>query len=200
MAKTKANLLAGTYTLYLAPVGEALPELDDLEPPAITIGAPGGSWSEVGYTLQDQELKATIGKQAVRVNEHNPVLKRFPTEEDGSLKIVLAENDLTRYRYLNSGATLSTVAAGADQVAQDIVGFGDKVAAARWAGLFVGVTPEGGSRVIAVWDMEQEGDAVAVFSKEHKGWEVTFLMNVDEAQAVGDRLFKIIDITAAASS
>ena len=196
---TVLNLLAGTPTLYVAPTGEALPELDDLEPPVLTISTPAGNWTAVGFTANEFKLTYTPEFEGVRVNEAMADVKLVLVGEAGEVSLELAENDLTAFNTLMNASTLATVAAGADQVAQDTLGLGGGSAAEK-ALLFVGTSPEGGSRVIHVPKAEQVSPGEVTMAKGHKGAPVTFQMIQDLTETAGEQLFKVYDVTAVATS
>lgn len=195
---TVLNLLSGTPTLYIASDGEALPELDDLTPPAKTITV-GGSWSAVGFTLEDFEFTYEPTYEEIFVNEHQAPMQSVLVKEMLKLSLVLAEKDFTAWSQTMNAATLATVAAGADQTAQDTLVVGDGTSAIK-ALLLVGTSPESGSRVIHIPHAKQTGPSKLVMAKGHKGIGVEFTALTDTSQSAGARLFQAYDITAVASS
>ena len=196
---TVANLLSGTPTIYRAPTGEALPELNDLTPPALTIGTPGGNWTAVGFTMEEHEFEYTPTTEAVRVNEHHGPVKMVLTDEDGMLRFKLAENDLTAWSQGMNASTLSTTTAAADQVGQDLLGAGDG-SLTEYAYILVGTSPELGSRVIHIPKGVESGASTFTFSKSHNPADVEITIINDTTQTAGERLFKIYDVTAAATT
>lgn len=196
---TIANLLSGTPTLWIGPFGEALPEIDDLTPPSITISNPAGNWVQLGFTVEDFTLNYEPTFDDIPVNEHLGDIEPVLTREAGTFTFQISENDLTAWEQAINASTLTTQSAAADVTAQDILGVGDG-SVTKKALLLVGTSPEGGSRVISLWKTVQ-GEAVDIgFSKGHTSYEIGNKLYVDVTQAAGERLFKVFDITAAASS
>lgn len=199
MSTDVSNLIAGTPKLYIAPVGEPLPQVNALTPPSINIGTPGGNWSAVGFTMEDWTMPYSPTMQAIEVNEHAAAVKHVLVREQLRLGVMLAENDMASWSQAINTATLATVSAGAGQTAQDTFAVGDgKVAPVSL--LVVGDNPEGGSRIIHIYKAVQQGEVTFTFSREHRGHQVEFEAQADPAKAAGARLFQVYDITAAASS
>ena len=196
---TVSNLLAGTVVIYRGPSGEALPELDDLTPPAVTV-SPGGNWVAEGFTMEDYELEYTPTFEPVKVNENNGPIKMVLVDEEASFRFTLSENDMTAWNHSINASTLTAQAAGIDVTAQDQLGVGDG-SLTEYAYLLLGTSPEAGSRVIHIPKAVETGPVTFTFSKSHKpvsGIELTILN--DTTQTAGERLFKVYDITAVASS
>ena len=63
---TKANVIAGPIEVWYGPVGEALPDFDDLAPPSITCPTPSGNWVQVGCTMDDTLIEPKVEKQQER--------------------------------------------------------------------------------------------------------------------------------------
>lgn len=197
---TKANLLAGTGTLYQAATGEALPQINDLTPPAVTITV-AGNWSAQGFTVDKHELEYEPEYEEIVVNEHQGPVKIVLVKEGAIFKAKFSENDLTAYSRAVSAATLSTVSAGADQVAQDILSIGDGTSAEK-ALLYVSTSPEGGSRIIHIPFCVATGGFLLSHSKRHADTEfdVEWTILCNPSGTAGQRMFRVYDITAAASS
>lgn len=199
MSVTKANLQAGTGVLYTAATGEALPEIDDLEPPSITV-TPGGNWEAIGGTIEDHEFEIEVEFEDVFVNEHLGPVKTVCVKEGGIFRIQIAESDLAHLNYaLSSRTTYSQTAAGANQTAQDLLKFGDKASTSEVALLYLGSTPEGGSRVIHIPYAVATGGPTVTFAKGHKGFGAEWTILCDPDGTAGARMFTIYDITAAAT-
>lgn len=193
------NLIAGTLTQYLAEYGEALPELDDLTPPAITV-TPAGNWTRGGFTLDAQTLEYEGELQEVRVNESPNVITTHLVTNAATFKARYAERDLANFADAIGGSALSAVSAGADQTAQDQLTVG-AASPTKKAMLLVGANPEGGTRIFhmpAVW-------AKPMFNlshtRQHEGYDAEFIIGQDTTNVLTSSvLFTIYDITAVASS
>ena len=121
------------------------------------------------------------------------------TEEALEFSYTLAEDDLTNWKGSINAGTFGTVAAGADQTAQDTFIVGSGTVSIR-ALLLLGTNPEGGSRVAHIFRAVQSGPSEWARSREHQGRPVTWMGLADTTKAAGQNLYKIYDITAAASS
>jgi len=195
---TKSNLIVGIGTLYYDATGEALPELDDLTPPAVTI-TPGGSWAATGFTIDDHEFEFGVETEPVFVNEHAGPIKFALIRESFLVRFKFSEKDLTAASLGVTSSALSTVSAGADQTAQDILKFGDGSLTEK-ALLYVGTSPEGGSRVIHIPYVVATGNVNFAFGRGHKPFDVAYQALCDPTGTAGERVAVIYDITAVASS
>lgn len=195
---TKINLLAGVGTLYTAAQGEALPEVDNLAPPAITV-TPGGNWTAIGYTIEDHDFDYEVEHELVQVNESNGAVKAILVKEGALVKFKFAERDLAALNLAMPAGTLTTIAAGADQTAQDNLGIGDGTLVEKSL-LYLGRSPEGGSRLIHIPIAVASGGVMLGQRKGHKPYDVEYTVLSDMTQGAGYRLMTIYDITAAASS
>ncbi len=197
---TKANLLDGPGLLYIAPTGEALPELDDLTPPAITV-TPAGNWTAEGFFLEGHELDIEVEWEQRFVDQHLGPIRQVAVREGGLFKVKFVEEDLTAYNVgLSSRTTLSTVAAGADQTAQDQLGFGDKASTTERSLLFVSTNPEAGSRLIHIPIAVATENLALVSKLAGEGFDIGFSILADPTKSAGERMLKFYDITAVASS
>ena len=197
---TIANILGGLYTVYHDAYGEALPELDDLEPPAVTIATPGGSWANVGFTDGDQDIQYEGEWEEDKVNEHNGPVALYLIGESAKVMVALKEDDMTAWDLGIAAATLTAVSAGANQTAQDVLTIGDGSAAYKSL-LLLGTSPEAGSRVIHVPKCQVTGSFEIKATKgQRAGKGLEFTVVTDTTLAAGARLMSIYDITAVASS
>lgn len=196
---TKANLLAGIGTTYIAPTGEALPEINNLAPPTVTV-TPAGNWVATGFTSGNFELDYNPTFEDKRVNEVTGPVNTILVDEDATFMISIAEHDLTAWNIAMAASALSTVAAAADQTAQDILKMGGGTATQK-ALLCLGTSPESGSRVIHI--------PLAVATSQiklarRKGYHpeigIVFKVLTDPTLTAGQRMIVVYDITAAASS
>lgn len=185
--------------MYIAPTGEALPELNNLAPPAVTITTPAGNWALSPFTVEDEDLDYTPEFEEVMVNQHNARVKTLLVKEGAVWKFKFSERDLAAYSKALAAGTLATVSAGADQTAQDTLGLGDGAAVEKSL-LYIGLSPEGGSRIIYTPNVVATGSLNVGHRKGHKPFDVEYTLNCDPTRSAGERLLKIYDITAAASS
>lgn len=106
------DILITPARVYKAPTGEALPDESE-----ISYGeAWGGSWVDVGYTLQAVTLAYNREIFSLMVEQVNGAVKRRVTDEVAIIETVLAESTPTNMA-LAIGGTVTTTAAGAGQVA-----------------------------------------------------------------------------------
>ena len=200
MTVTAANILAGFPGIYLAPTGEALTEIDDLTPPAVTI-TPAGNWVILGGTWEEYELTLEPAFLFDRINETNGPINAHLDQEEGSLKLKIAERDFTHLNIMSSSySTLATVASGADQVAQDTLTTGSKAVTTQTAILILATSPEAGSRVIHVPFSLVTSPLVMPFSKKNEPMEVVWTFLSNPAGTAGARMTSWTDITGVAAS
>ncbi len=200
MGVTASQILGGTPVVYTAAVGEALTELDNLAPPAVTI-TPGGSWVALGGTVDDYELAYESEFGEVKVNEHLGPVKHFIESEGLIFKLKMAETDFTHLVHgMPMTAVVTTVAAAGDQTAQDQLGIGDGTQRQR-ALLILGTSPEGGSRVLHIPKAEITGGMALTFSKaEASAFDLEWTALCDPTLGAGNRMASFYDITAVATS
>jgi len=196
---TIANIINGKLVVYTAVYGEALPELDNLMPPAVTV-TPAGNWSQVPFTVDDYIFKYEPEFEEVFVNEHNGAVELLLIKEAATLELTFSENDMSAWNRAISASTLGTQAAGADQTAQDQLGVGDKASTTAISLLLLGTSPEAGSRVIHCYKVKQTGSFEHVAGKKQGMATLTYTLLTDTSKTAGERMFKVWDITAVASS
>lgn len=199
MAVTAANLISGTPQVYIAATGEALPEIDDLDPSTLVISV-AGNWTAIGGTIDDHILEYTPTFNPVSVNEHLNPVKYILAGEEGKFMVKFAEYDLTHVDYSMAASTLSTTSAGADQTGQDILKVGSGTAA-ETAVLVVGTSPEGGSRVLHIPKAIATGGLSIPWSKSDVSqWDVEWTIISDTTLTAGEDMLVVYDITAAATT
>ncbi len=197
---SKTNLLDGVGVLYLAPTGEALPELSDLTPPTITV-TPAGNWSAVGFTVESHKLVSEQEFEETYVLEHLGPVTAPCVKERAVFMVKLAERDLAAFNQgMFSRATLTAVAAGANQTGQDTLGFGDKATVTQKSLLYLDVSPEAGSRVLHMYIAQAINNQEILFALKHEGFDAAFLLLTDPTKNAGERIYKWYDITAVATS
>lgn len=103
------EVVAGSAELWLAPVGESFPDVDE---------TPSGNWAKVGTTgdlnyaedgvsfehSQSMEYWRALGSTGPR--------KAFRTEEDQVLKLTLVDISLEQYKHVLNENTVTTTPAG----------------------------------------------------------------------------------------
>ena len=200
MAVAVANVLTGTPTIYTAPVGEAIPELNDLNPPAVTI-TPAGNWSLLGYTIEDWALEYEPDLEIIEANEDTAPIKRILVAETLKFKIKVIETD---FRHLAEsipyGGTVTVVSAGADQTEQDQIAVGSGTLT-EVALLILATSPEAGSRVIHIPKAVATGGMALTWKKNAASdFDIEWEAVSDSALTAGERMARFYDITAVASS
>lgn len=194
---TLANLLAGPGMLYVAPVGESLPELNDIDSGIIT---PAGNWSALGYRTEPGLLmEYNPGLEKVMIEEATGPVKMNLHEEEVLLSSGLAERDMQAYKDAISALTTSQTAAGASQTAQDVFSLGGGTVREVQL-LFIGKSPEGYSRAIVAWKAVAQGKISDKYSKKFAGINAQWMVLSDPSKSAGQQLLKVIDITAVPTS
>ena len=172
------NIICGNVVVYVAPTSEALPELDDITPPGVTV-TPAGNWEREGTTQEDQDLGYTPKYEKVYANETDGPVAIQRVQEDASFSYNLLEKDMAAYAAAIDGAAVSETAAAADQTAQDAVGVGDTTSAYKSL-LLLGTNPEGGSRIVHIHRAKRTG-AVSfktgkkTVNRRCKSWTVSWI-------------------------
>jgi hypothetical protein len=196
---TVANLIAGPIEIWDAPTGEAVPEFNDIAPSGIVTPAPTGNWSQAGSSMETFNLIYTPTYTKVNINEVCAAPVQILVEEELEFSHMLAEDDLTNWKYSINAGTFGTTAAGADQTAQDTLVVGSATPSVRSL-LLIGTNAEGGSRLVHIFRAQQTGPSEWARGREHQGRAVTWTGLADPSKADGQNLFKCFDITAPASS
>lgn len=199
MAGDTKVIFAGPATVWVAPVGEALPEVDDLAPPAVTI-TPAGNWTEVEFVAESVGISATAEFQFVRVAASDLPVKSFKQTEE--LEVTFQSQDLgvDALAQFHSVMTLGTpISAAADQTAQSIVGIGDG-ANKEFTMLIILTNQDTADRIIHLYKVQCSSDLEMKYGKEHESWDVGFTVLADLTKSSGETAGKIYDITAVATS
>ena len=192
-------IFAGAATVYVAPVNEALPEIDDLTPPAVTV-TPAGNWVEVEFIADTVGLSASEEIQHVRVLASDLPVKAFKTEEEIEVTFASQDRSLAALGQFHGAFTaLSAVAAGADQSAQDQMGIGDG-SIKEFAMLIILTNQDAGDRIIHLYKVMSNSSLKQNYGKEHESWDVGFTVMADLTKAAGQRAGVIYDITATPTS
>ena len=187
-----ANILVGVAKLYVAPEGEAEP---DITGDSITWG---GNWAELGFSEDGVAAEYTPEFFDAVIDQALTPVKRVLTAESLILRIGLAEADLDRLSIAISGAAFSTIAQGSGQSAQDVIKIGGGAAVVKKLG-FEGKSPEGGFRVMFVHRVNSIEAVAQSYKKGEKTiFPVAFAALADLAKAAGEQLCQINDWTQAA--
>ncbi len=196
---TLAKLISGVGTVYTAPFGEAAIEKDDLTPPVVVV-TPVGNWVATGFTRDGLTIGYEPQVEDVIVDQHDGPVNWDKVGESAKIGFMIAENDVDALVLAINAAASSTVAAGADQTGQSIVKVGD-TAITPIALTVVGKSPTtGADRIIEFWRVLQVGNPELKLMKTQQGIQVEFAVGCDVTQTAGERLFRITDITAPATT
>lgn len=175
--------------------------------PADTVAAGaswGASWSELAYTDTDLTVKLVRERVEADIQESLTPILRAVGRETLEIETSLAEL-LPSSLALAWGGTFSQTAAGAGQPAKDELVGGDDALVTEYQWGFEGsyVSAAGNTHPIrlVVWKGVTELGADLMFGKKTKtGIPFRIVANPDMSKARGQRLYKLIKITAPASS
>jgi hypothetical protein len=132
------EILAGPVTLYYAPVGTAMPAID---------AAPSGSWSQIGsngafsYSGDGVTMEDNVSINTFRSLANPGALKKFISEEDAMIRLLLADSTLEAYAVAMNFNTVTTVAAGVGTAGYKKVGLSrggtlrTRALLLRWTGI-----------------------------------------------------------------
>lgn len=201
---TESNLISGPLDVYVGPLGESLPDLDDIAPGASGIIAPtpAGNWGIIGFSVKDEDFKLlyTPTYEDVFVNEATAAVDSKLDKEEASLGYMAAEQDMTAWNQIIHAGTLATQAAGADQTAQDQFGVGHPSSEpTKLSMLLYGKNPEGGTRAIHIYKVLSVDPAEFGHGRKHVGTPIMWRIFEDTTKTLGERLFKVYDLTANAT-
>lgn len=97
---TPYNRLAGTFTVYIAPTGEAEPAVDS---------APAGNWEELGPTDDAQEISHGGALEYFRDNDHQGPVKAVRPEEMVTITMTIVGLDQENYaKVLHADSNVAT--------------------------------------------------------------------------------------------
>jgi hypothetical protein len=190
MSVTTSNIvIPGPVIVYVAPASTAAP--------ANTVAKGttwGGSWVDVGATMDGCTLTVSTEKFEVMVDQYNAPVKDFITAQNAEMKFTAGEATLTNlkqalgYGTVTSGSTESTLGVGAVDGIGTNYSFGFEcyapgaTSSASWY------------RRIIIWngsprevgDIEGKKDGVM-------GVQYSVKAIVDTSQTATERLYKVID-------
>jgi hypothetical protein len=194
-----SNVISGLpRAIYVGPVDESLPELDDLAPGTLTI-TPAGNWTALGYTMNDWTFEVDDALSLPYVNELPLPVTALPGDGSARVAFEFAEKDMTAYNYAINTSSLTTQSAAGDTTGQDQLTWGGGAVNTR-ALLVIGTNPEGGDRVLHIPRAIANGPVTDTWNKEATGLSVEFQVLADSSQSEGAYGFTIYDITTAATS
>jgi hypothetical protein len=191
--------MSGPGTLYIAEYGESYPA---------TTGSSltwGGTWSDVGYTVDGVTVEASNEFYAVEVDQEVAPIRHVLTKTGARVMVGMAETDANHLLWSIANTTLTLTPPAVGQVGLDKLGIGGAEFTV-WSLGFETVAP--GSpvntpywRMIQVWRAIAGGAASLPFKKGATTLvNVEFFVQADSSKAATERIYKIIDMTAVASS
>jgi len=193
MAITRANLLSEAYEVYIGDTDADVPEVDDNSDGTLIID--GTDFVQV-YTEGPVKLDYEAEMTGVKVNGFLSEIKKVLIGESAKIGFSIAEEDLSMFNYAISASTLSAVAAGSSQAAQDVLTIGDGSIVEKQL-VLVGKSPEGGFRAVIIPIAVCTGSFSKETQVEHTPIPVEFEVLGDTSASAGSRLMTIYDWTAA---
>jgi len=199
-----ANIIKSGAALWVAPVGEANPDVT-------TVGygdAWGGNWERVGFTKEPLAMAYESEESDVKVEEELGAVKRFRIDESLALETVLAE--LTA-AYLQLAASeqddVAETPAGASQKGYEETGLGGEVRLSekKWGfeGLFVNADDDEEPIRMFVHKGTAVLNGELKFSKkddDYTGIPIQIKALTDPSQSAGQKLCLFQRVTAEATS
>lgn len=190
MAVTTSNIvIPGPVVMYVGPASTTAPTS------SIAKGtAWGGSWVDVGATMDGVEVSISTEKFEVEIDQYNAPVKDFITKQGVEFKFNVAEATLTNlkqaigYGTVTTGSTESTLGIGAVDGIGTNYAFGFECFAPgatgsnSWYRRFI--VWNGSPREVGNLEAKKDGVMGVTYN-------ITAL--VDTTQAASERLFKIID-------
>lgn len=173
--------LTGTLTVYVAPVGEALPNVN---------ATPGGNWYTLGPTDGDQKISHGGALTFFRDNEHQGPVKAVRPEEMVIVTFTLVGLSLEDYaRAIATQANLADATVG---VAVRTLPLKRGATPAEFALLFKGTALSPYGAFPGYYYIPRgcfDGEPEAVFAKDGRpGLEVAFSALEDDTQAAANTL------------
>lgn len=161
---TPFEIVAGPFTLWLAPVGTAFPLIG---------AAPAGTWIKVGtggdknYSDDGVTVMHSQNIEQVRPAGTLGAVKAFRTEEDLMVSLTLWDITLEQYATALNGNTVSTTAAGAGTAGFKKIGLSRGQEVTTYALLARGISPygDGYTAQYEVPRCYQSGNAEPVYVK-----------------------------------
>lgn len=133
MAAQAYELLTGVGTLYVADVGEAMPDVD---------ATPGVNWTELGETIDGVTVTYSENVEEIAVDQETGSIKAIRTEEGLIISTNLAKGTLENLA-IALGLTVTTTAPGAGTIGTKEIGGYKGGSVTQKALLFRGNSPYG---------------------------------------------------------
>lgn len=186
-----ANILIGAVTVRIAPTGTAQPNYD--QNPLVWTG-----FTDVGWTDGGVELEYTPEFTDVFVDQETPPVLSKLTGEQLVVRVPMAEATLQNLNRAISASSYSTVAAASGVTGKAILTAGSGTVQERMLSV-EGKSPQGFWRAFIFWRAIVVGAVGQAYRKAEKViYPVEFKVLSDSTQTAGQRLFKAVDMTAAA--
>jgi hypothetical protein len=99
MPTSPFEVIAGPATVYLAPVGEAFPDIDE---------APAGNWASLGDTEGGVQVTRPQPNTALRTDQHLAPVKFIRTEIDLQITFSIVELTLENLAKVLNGVAVTT--------------------------------------------------------------------------------------------
>lgn len=193
------NILVGPGELYLASLGTAVPDEDD----NVLVWT---GWTNMGYTDGGIEIEYTPEIADHFVDQETGPVKSTLTSEQFIIRAPLAESTLANLNKAISASSLTTEAPGSGQTGKDILVVGTG-ALTEWALGFEANSPESqedgtqGWRLLLVWRVLSVSAIGQAYRKGEKTlFNAEFRAQVDSSKSKGERMFRLVDWTAAATA
>lgn len=188
---TAANVLVGPARLLVAPIGTALPTLDGTVDPIVFAAA----WKEVGYTESGVVLAYAAGIKDITVDEEMAPVKKILDTEKATVTATLAEATLTNLDYAIAAAILTKTAGDATHARLERLDVGTGVLAENMIA-FEGKNQAGKQRIFIGYRSVPEANVQMAFKRSDKTLiPVSFGLIADPTQALGKRLYLMVDLT-----
>lgn len=194
------EIIVSPFQVYLAPVGEAFPEVDD---------APAGNWVLLGTNGKDNyaEDGVTVSHEqtlsVIRTLGTTGGIKVIRTEESLSISLVLFDISAEHYAEVLNGVTLDDVAAAALTPGHRDITLRQGPDVAIFALLCKGVSPYGDSWAAqyAVPIVYQGANPAPIYSKgDAAGLAISFMALEDQTAATrAERFGKLVSQDADAT-
>jgi len=185
------NILTGVGTLYIAPVGETMPDVD---------ATPAGNWRSLGETQDGVEVEFSESLEKIRTDQRTGAVKTTRTEEDMMVKTKLAEATLENLGDA-LGVTLTDTAAGVGTIGTREIPLHRGATVSEWAVLFRGSSPyyNGNAQYEVPRAIFEKIDAFKYEKGPNTGFPITISALEDlNAATEAERFGKLIGQDAAA--
>lgn len=196
---TPFEVIQGPMTLYVAPVGEAFPDVD---------AAPAGNWDTVGTSgarnYKEDGVTVTLSQTLghFRGLGSTMIIKSIRTEEDVMVSVVIADMSLEQVSLALNSNTVTATAAASGVPGNKAIQLERGADVAQMAVLARGASPyfASGFAQFELLKAVVEGEPEMVWTKsgDPVGVELTFRCQADTTQADGEQVGVLRAMTAAA--